>query len=94
MLKQTFVVTLEIPSPFDRYFPKVKAERMATIIRDGIEAKSISFIGSIPFMLRVEGADEAASASGQMREYRPEEFPEIEEAVRERAKTEEVVPTK
>ena len=94
MLKQTFVVTLEIPSPFERYLPKVEAERMATIIRDGVEAKSVSFMSPIPFMLGVERTDEAASASGQMREYRPEEFPEIGEAVRERAKTGEVVLTK
>lgn len=94
MLKQTFVVTLEIPAPFERYFPKVEAEQMATIIRDGVEAKSVSFMGSTPFTLRVERTDEAASASGEMREYRPEEFPEIEEAVRKQAKTVKALLTK
>lgn len=39
-------------------------------------------------------ADEAVSASGLMREYSSEEFPEIEEATREQAKTVEVVLTK
>jgi hypothetical protein len=52
MLKQTFVVTLEIPSPFDRYFPTVEAGRVANIIRDGIEAKSVSFIGPAEFTIR------------------------------------------
>jgi len=94
MLKQRFIVTLEIPSPFDRYFPRVEAERMANIIRDGVEAKSVSFTGVTPFRIRVERTDEAASASGQMREYSPEEFPEIEEALRERVKFMEAVQAK
>ena len=59
MMKQTFVVTLEIPSHFDRYLPRVEAERMANIIRDGIEAKSVSFIGPTLFTIRVEQAEEA-----------------------------------
>ena len=88
MLKRTFVVTREIPTPFDWYFPKVGDERMASIIRDGIEAKSISFMGSSPLMLIVEKTGEATPALGKMMEYRPEEFPEIKEAVRERARTE------
>ena len=87
MLKQTFVVTLEIPSPFDRYFPRVEAERMANIIRDGVEAKSVSFMGPTPFGIRVERIDEAASASGQMKEYSPEEFAEDEEISQELVKT-------
>lgn len=44
MLKQTFVVTLEISSPFDRYFPRVEAEPMANIIRDGIGAKTLEAV--------------------------------------------------
>jgi hypothetical protein len=87
MLRQTFVVTLEIPSPLDRYFPRVEAERMANIIRDGVEAKSVSFLGSTPFKIRVKRTDEAASASGQMREYSPEEFEAAEEAPQELVKT-------
>lgn len=83
MLKQTFIVTLEIPSPFDQYFPRLEAERIANIIRDGIEAKSVSFIGAAPFTIRVERTDETASASGQMKGYSPEEFPEVEEALQE-----------
>ena len=94
MVKQTFVVTLEVPTPFDRYVTKVEAGQMANIIRDGIEAKGVSFMGSILFTLRVERITEAASTSGQMREYSPEEFPEIEEAVRKQAKTLEVDQTK
>ena len=66
MLKQRFVVTLEIPTPFDRYWPKLEAERIANIIRDGVKAKSGSFMGSIPFTLRVERTDEGASTYGQM----------------------------
>jgi hypothetical protein len=94
MLKQTFVVTLEIPSPFDRYFPRVEAERMANIIRDGVEAKSVSFMGLTPFRIRVERTDEAASASGQMREYSPEEFSEAEEAPQQPVKTLEAIQAK
>jgi len=33
MEKQTFVVTLKILPPFEQYFPKMEAERMANIIR-------------------------------------------------------------
>lgn len=44
MLKRTFVVTLEIPSPFNRYFPRVEAERMGGIIRDGVEAKTVEAV--------------------------------------------------
>jgi len=70
MLKQTFVVTLEIPTPFDRYLPKVEVERIANIIRDGVKAKSASFMGSIPFTLRVERTDEEALKCGQIRTKR------------------------
>lgn len=94
ILKQTFVVTLEIPSPFDRYFPRVEAEWMDRIIRDGVEAKSVSFMGPMPFQIKAERTDEAASVSGQMREYSPEEFPEIEEAVREKARIMEAAQVK
>ena len=66
MPKLMFVVTLEIPTPFDQSLPKVEAERMANIIRDSVEAKSVSFMGPIPFTLRVERTDEAASTSGQV----------------------------
>lgn len=94
MLKQTFVVTLEIPSPFDRYFPTVEAGRVANIIRDGIEAKSVSFIGPAEFTISVGQGGEVASASGQVRQYKPEEFPEIEEAVHNRPEAREAVPGK
>jgi hypothetical protein len=94
MLTQTFVVTLEVPSPFDWHFPRVEAERMANIIRDGVEAKSVSFMGTTPFRIRVERTDEAASVSGQMREYSPDEFPEVEEAVRGQVTTVEAVQVK
>lgn len=80
MRKQTFVVTLETPPPFDQFFPQVEAERMATIIRDGFEAKTCSFMGPVPFGITVERVGETASASGQMREYSPQEFEEAEEA--------------
>ncbi len=43
MRKQMFVVTLEVLSSFDRYFPRLEAERMANIIRDGVQAKSCKF---------------------------------------------------
>ena len=51
----------------------------------------VSFMNSIPFTPRGERVGEAASVSGQVREYSPEEFPEIEEAIREQAKTVEEV---
>jgi hypothetical protein len=76
MWKQTFVVTLETLPPFDQYFPKVEAERIASIIRDGLEARSCSFMGPVPFKICVERADGMASASGKMREYSPGEFEE------------------
>jgi hypothetical protein len=87
MERQLFIVTLEVSPAVSRCFPGVEAERMANIIRDAVRAKSCSFTGPVPFKITVERVAEAASASGEMREYRAEEFPEIEEAVRERAKT-------
>ncbi len=50
-----------------------------------------SFMSSIPCTHRVERTDEVALVLGQMKEYSPEEFPEIEETIREQAKTVEVV---
>ena len=94
MERQLFVVTLEVPPAVSHCFPRVEAERMANIIRDAVQAKSCSFMGLVPFKITVERVDEAASASGEMREYRAEEFPEIEEAVREQSKTVETVVAK
>ena len=91
MLKQTFVVTLEVPSPFERYFPQVEAQWMASTFRDGVEAKSVSFTGPVPFKIIVERAGAASTASGQMRVYSAEEFEKVEEAVPEPAKTVEAV---
>ena len=82
MSTQTFVVTLELPSPFDRYFPRLEAERMADIIREGFEARSVSLMGPVQFTLRVERAAEAASVSGHMREYSPKDFERTEETPR------------
>lgn len=79
MRKQMFIVTLEVPSAFDCYFPRLEAERMANIIRDGVRGKSCSFIGPVPFKVSVARVDEAASASGKMREYMPEEFEQVSE---------------
>jgi len=79
MRKQMFIVTLEVLSSFDRYFPRLEAERMANIIRDGVRAKSCSFIGPVPFKVTVARIDETASASGETREYMPEEFDEVSE---------------
>jgi hypothetical protein len=81
MERQLFVVTLEVAPAFSRCFPKVEAERMANIIRDAVRAKSCSFIGPVPFKITVERVGEAASASGEMREYKPEEFDELPEEV-------------
>lgn len=78
MRKQTFVVTLEALPPFDRYFPKVEAERLAAILCQGVEAKSCSFLGEVPFRVYVERTEDMASASGTMREYTPEDFDEAE----------------
>ena len=91
MLKQTFLVTLEVPTPFDRYFPKVEAKWIASMVRDGVEAKSVSFTGPVPFRIIVERADVASTASGQIREYSAEEFEKVEKAVPEPAKTIEAV---
>ena len=91
MLKQTFVVTLEVPSPFDRHFPRVEARWMANMVRDGIEARSVSFTGVVPFKIVVERTDEASTAPGRMREYSAEEFEQAEKAVPEPAKAIEAV---
>jgi hypothetical protein len=82
MKKQTFVVTLGIVPPFDQCFPRVEAERLAKIIRDAVEARSCSFIGSVPFSISVERVDEAALASGEVPEYPTEEFEPTEETPR------------
>ena len=79
MRKQMFIVTLEVPSAFDCYFPRLKAEGMANIIRDGVRGKSCSFIGPVPFKVSVARVDEAASVSGKMREYTSEEFEQVSE---------------
>jgi hypothetical protein len=81
MEKQMYVVTLEVCPALSRYFPKVEAERMANIIRDAVRAKSCSFIGPVPFKIMVTKADEVAEASGEMREYVPEEFDEVPEGL-------------
>jgi hypothetical protein len=83
MERQLFVVALEVPPAFGRYFPRVEAERMAVIIRDGVRAKSCSFMGPVPFKITIERADEVASANGEMHEYVPGDFDESpEELVR------------
>jgi hypothetical protein len=79
MERQVYVVTLEVAPAFSRCFPKVEAERMANIIRDAVRAKSCSFIGPVPFKITVQPVGEAALASGEMREYTPEEFGELPE---------------
>lgn len=94
MLKQTFVVTLEVPSPFDRYFPKVEAAWIAKMVCDGIEAKSVSFTGPVPFRIIVERAGEASSVPGQMREYSAEEFEKAEGVPPRLVKAAEVALTK
>jgi cyclase len=66
MPKQMFVLTMEIPAPFDRYLPKVEAELIANIIHDNIKAKNTSFTGSIPLTLRVKRIGEEASTYGQI----------------------------
>jgi hypothetical protein len=81
MEKQMYVVTLEVCPALSCYFPKVEAERMANIIRDAVRAKSCSFIGPVPFKITVEQADEVASASGETREYVPEEFGDVPEGL-------------
>jgi len=91
MSKQTFLVTLEVLTPFDRYFPKVEAKWLASMVRDGVEAKGVSFTGEVPFMIVVERADVASTALGQIREYSAAEFEKAEKAVPEPAKTIEAV---
>ena len=81
MEKQMYVVTLEVSPAFSRYLPGVEAERMANIIRDGVLAKSCSFIGPVPFKITVTKADEVAEARGEMREYVPEELDEAAEGL-------------
>ena len=93
MERQVLIVTLEVPPIVSQSFPRVEAERMANIIRDAVQAKSCSFMGPVPFKITVERVDEAASAFGEMREYRAEDFPEIEEAVRELPQAAETVVT-
>lgn len=91
MLRQTFVVTLEIPSPFERYFPRVEAQWMANMVRDGIEAKSVSFTGAVSFRIVVEKVAEASSAAGQIREYSAAEFEKLNEVPHELARTSKAV---
>lgn len=79
-MHQTFLVILEVPADFDRYFPKVEAWRMADIIRDGFAAKSCSFLGPVPFTISCQRVEEPAWARGRMLEYSPEAFEEPEEA--------------
>ncbi len=80
MSKQTFLVTLEVSSPFDRHFPRLEARWLASMVRDGIEAKSVSFTGAVPFRILVERAGETSTASGRMREYSAEESEKADEA--------------
>ncbi len=82
MQKQTFVVTLEVPAAFEWHFPRVEASRMADIIRDGVEAKSCSFVGAIPFKISVERVNEAAIADGRIPEDMSEELEETEEMIK------------
>ena len=49
MRKQMFIVTPEVLSAADCYFPRLEVERIAGIIRDGVGGKSRSFIGPVPF---------------------------------------------
>lgn len=74
MERQRFVVTLEVPPAFARYMPGVEVDRLAKIVRDAVWDKSCSFAGPIPFKITVEKGDKVASASGEMREYLPDEF--------------------
>lgn len=76
MKKQSYIVTLEVPAPYDRRFPKIEVERMATIIRGGIMAKSCSFVGPVPFTIRCELAGDSATALGHLKEYSAEAFEE------------------
>ena len=80
MQKQTFVVTLEIIPPFDQYSPRIEAERMANIIRHGVETKSCSFVGAVPFRITVARVGEIATARGKMQEYPSQEVESLEEA--------------
>lgn len=82
MKKQTLVVTLGILPTLDQCFPRIEAERLAKIIRDGVEARSCSFIGLIPSRISVERVDEVALASDEVPEYPTEEFEPTEETPR------------
>ncbi len=67
MATQTFVVSLE-PSPlFAEDFPRVTPQQMAEILRAGIEREACGLLMPLPFEVTVEGPEEAASASGQVR---------------------------
>lgn len=76
MKKQTYIVTLEVPTPYDRRFPKIEVERMATIIRGGIMAKSCSFVSPVPFTIRCELARDSATTLGYLKEYSADTFEE------------------
>lgn len=83
-MKQTFIVTLEVDGSIE-HFPRVEAERMANIIRDGVAAKSCSFLGPVSFDIICQRGDESATASGEMRQYSPEEFEQPDPALGEAA---------
>lgn len=77
MLKQTFVVTLVVPAPFESCFPRVEAEHMAFIIRDAVRAITRSRVGPVPFNVEVSSYDDVASAGGEIGQYmygHPSEF--------------------
>jgi len=81
MPRQTFVVTLQTLSPFEEYFPGLTPARMAEIVRNAVQNGIGGAPVPLPFEVTVEGTQEIASASGQMRAAYPRDaFEEAEQA--------------
>ncbi len=80
MATQTFVVSLE-PSPlFSEDFPRVTPQQMAEILRAGIEREACGLLMPLPFEVTVEGSEEAATTSGQVRASLWDAWDEAEQA--------------
>ena len=80
MAKQTFVVTLETSSLFEDGLPAVTPTRMAEIVRDVVQEGSCNLPFPVPFEVTVDGTQETASTSGQIRAHARDAFEEAEQA--------------
>lgn len=78
-MQQSFIIMLETPEELDRLFPDISADQMSVIVRDGLIAKSCSFMGEMPFRLQCQSIGLPVSSFGKMREFNDDDFPGNEE---------------